>query len=392
MTYTRRDAARLMLSGIAGGAVWCSAPSAMAEPRKELLLLNEQVGDAFALAVLDMENMKHARITLPFKPHSFVQDPRYPGRVWSFEKWGPHAAVVDVVEQEIIALLKAKENRWFFGHGVHIPNTRTLLASEVSTTTYGGHLVGYDMDTFQIVTRPEVCRGQVHDVKMLPSGDVVFASGGVVGGPSMGDAEASRRVMPAAVVQFDVQREAVIQRMETDEPEQVINHLALLSENRVLALASNFYMAQRKALRDKAQADGAAVGTLPGTDDCGHVFVATIGEKALARVPLPDEVVADMRGEVLSSAHSAKDGYIVVTNPLGVRMLVLREQDLGLIDTIRLPVGSVVLDAKRKRFVAGAEQGLFALDDNARTAEGKPRAVKLAMGVFNASHSTIIRV
>lgn len=385
--------ARFLLAGVASGVALHCAPAALAAvPRRQLLLLNEQIGESFALAVFDVNSMKHTRIPLPFKPHSFVQDPKHPSRVWSFEKWGAHAAVVDVVDLKVIRHLKAKDARWFFGHGVHLSGTRTVLASEVSTQTYGGHLVGYDMDSFQIVATPEVCKGQVHDVKVTQAGDIVFASGGVIGGPSMGNAEKARRVAPAAVVRFDAAKEAVIDRMETDEQEQVVNHLALLSGNRVLAMASNFYMDQRKQIRDKALADNVPVGKLPGVDDCGHVFVGTLGDKTLNRVALPEDVISQMRGEVLSAARSAEDGYVLVTNPLGVRTLILREEDLALLGTVDLPVGSVVLDRAHKRFVAGAQQGLFSIDDNALTAEGKPTAVKLAMGIFNASHSTIIHV
>lgn len=391
---TRRQ---MLLSalGVAGVGVAASMlplRSLSAGAQTRYLLVGEQLSqNAFAVAVMTLPHLEKRLINIPFKPHSFVQDPQNPHMVWTFEKWGPFAAIVDIHSAKLVRLIAAVNDMWFFGHGTVLPGTDVVYASQVHQKTYAGHLTGYHMQHATIEAMPKVCDGGVHEMKGLADGTIVIACAGNIGGASM-PGNKPKRVADSAIVHYDLKLEKELGRAITSDAEQLINHLQLLSEKRVLGLASNIFNRERRERRAQARATNQEVSDLPGTDEHGNLYVANLGDYSMQRVHVPDAVDERLSDELLSSAISADGAYVVVTNPFGVQMLVLKHEDLSLIEAVNLPVGSVVLDATEQRFYAGAEQGLFAFEDDARTAKGTPRVVKAAAGTFSGSHSAIITV
>ncbi len=221
-----------------------------------LLLVGAALGKSHAVAAINMATGAQQLTPISFKAHAFVQDPVNTHQVWAFQKWGPKAAVIDMSEGRVIREISARDNRWFFGHGTLLPNTRVVVSSQASLDTSHGYLVGYDLDRFEVVSVSKVTDGWLHDVKSFADGSVVVAHSGFSGGKPLGKKEWFQ-LGPSGLVKYDVRNQKMLGNIYTEDAEQVITHFSLFSDNKVMALSSNFFGTERKELREKAAAAGA---------------------------------------------------------------------------------------------------------------------------------------
>lgn len=390
---TRRQ---LLISalGIAGAGVaaqWLPFSLMPQDKRTRYLLIGEQTGaSAFSLAVLALPDFQKRLIALPFRPHSFLQDAQHPELVWAFEKWGPHAAIVDIASARVVRVIMAEKQLHFSGHGMQVPGTRIVFASQEHQRTYAGHLTGYDMDTGSRVAMPALCKGELHEMRALPDGTVVAACSGSMGGKSL--KTRGTRLEHSAIVHWDVRREQELGRATLDDDTQSIGHLQLLSQGRVLGLASNVAALVRRELPKTVQPEAAVAINQEGMRDPGTLHVMRLADYSLKTVELPAQMQSRLGYEMLSGAVTGEGGSVMITNPDGAGVLWLREADLTFERTLLMPALSVSADERQHRFLVGGPNGIFALDSVPGSESAGRVITPVVAGKFATAHSTIVAV
>lgn len=298
--------------------------------------------------------------------------------------------MVDIGDAAVVKLFTAQDDRWFFGHGTVYADSRVVLASEVSRTTYKGHLVGYDLDTHRIVMAPQVTDGWIHDVKMLPDKQVLIAHSGLGGGPALG-LKTGGRIKDSSLVRYDVERETLLGQASVRDQEQILAHFELLPEGRVIALGTNIHNRDRSELREKAKKNNTEPEDLPGTDDHGHIYTGRVNDEHLVRVPMTQEVSKLFCDEMLSVVLSADKQYALVTNPLSGRVAVVATNGtyIGHAD---IPLLSVSLDVERGVFMGAGDDGMYTIPDNLTSSTGELHARLRNRSFYHGSHSAIFTV
>lgn len=380
---------------LAGGATVVGLAAARAlsfsdSGARRILVLGQYIDDAHHVAAIDLKSGAHVRVAVPFKPHAFVQDPTHPTRIWTFEKWGPQAALVDIGDAAMVRLFTSQDERWFFGHGTVYADTRIVLVSEVSRATYKGHLVGYDMDTHRIVMAPQVTDGWLHDVKMLPDKQVLVAHSGLGGGVALGQ-KTGVRLGHASLVRYDVEREMVRGHAYAKDEEQILAHFELLPEGRVMALGTNVHNRERRLEREQAEKNKTQPARLPGTDDHGQIYTGRVDDEVLTRVPMTQDVSRLFCDEMLSVVLSADKQYALVTNPLSGRVAVIATNGMY-IGHADIPLLSVALDEERGVFMGAGGEGLYTLPDDMATSTGEIHARLRHKGFYHGAHSSVFTV
>ena len=110
---------------------------------------------------VNLDSLKANCFKIGFPPHSFVPVPHDPNLVWGIEKWGMHAAEIDIREGTVLRRINCPEEWQFYGHGAFWTKNNLLLISRVNTAKTEGQLAGYDYVTLKQVNplslRPVHC-------------------------------------------------------------------------------------------------------------------------------------------------------------------------------------------------------------------------------------------
>ena len=95
----------------------------------------------WAACVVDLSTGKSIQAPLPFLPHSFVQNPAKPDRIWAIERWdfkkpadvpgAFSAAEIDIGAGELVKQFAPAKGSAFFGHGFFKHGGDVLFISRV---------------------------------------------------------------------------------------------------------------------------------------------------------------------------------------------------------------------------------------------------------------------
>jgi hypothetical protein len=142
-------------------------------------------------AIIDLDTLKFITIPLGFNPHSFVQNPRNPDRVWAvcMTTWAngiadgtgsPPAVEMDLRERRIVQSVRLPGNQGLTGHGFFTPDGSVFFSVRLDVDKGFNYLTGFDAaDCRKIVADYPLVSGGVHDSRLLPDGTAMMASSGM---------------------------------------------------------------------------------------------------------------------------------------------------------------------------------------------------------------------
>jgi hypothetical protein len=338
--------------------------------------------DEHGLAAVNLGNARMRRMSLPFMPHCFVQNPPHPERVWAIERRvyadkpymppsarRPASAVeVDLGKMEILQKVRLNDTSEFFGHGFFTPDGKALFISRVDMEKGVGHLTGYDAaDCSRIVADCEVTAGAIHETRILPDGTALVVGSGVKPAPGMRPFSGPR-VKKGALIHYDLAAGRILKEWTVEADDQLAGHCRVLKDGTLLVVS--------RPRQDE---------NVPGKVHYGH-WDGT----ALTAIPYTQAIPAGEPGECLTIAISEDERTTLITNPQNHRILVVDARTGTFKDQIRQTVSGLVFDAERDLFI-GSGDTLLLLDGAGKELHTEMSArFAQTHGPYASAHSLLI--
>jgi hypothetical protein len=253
----------------------------------------------FVLSIIDLDRARPRPrfVSLSFHGHGLSPHPSDPGRAVLFEKQGPGSCELDLRAGAVTRRIATTPDRWFYGHGAWTLDGKLLYATETILATGRGIIAVRDGDSFESLGELESHGLSPHDCVLVDGGRVLAITNG--GGPAGG---------PAPSVSYvELASGKLLDKVEIQVPHLNAGHLALTPAGDLVVVS-----AQRMGLPDDAD---------------GGISIRPAGG-AMTTMAEPRDIVAGLRGEVLSVSIHEPSGILGATNPLGeqVTFWSLRDQ------------------------------------------------------------------
>ncbi len=273
---------------------------------------------------LDGGDAEPARIPLDFLAHGFAVHPKRRHEAALFEKRGPGACYVDLVERRVLAKIAPLTGHAFYGHGAFTRGGDVVLAVETELSTRGGVISVRDGKSFAPLDRFPTFGVRPHDCVLVDDGRTLAVTNG--GGDVASDEE-----MPC-VTFVDIATRKLLERFPVESPRINTGHIAFAGR-REFAVVS-------------APRDGLPEDTTPGG------VSLRIGNGPLSQLLEPREVVSRMVGETLSVWIDKQRGVVATTSPRGGLLVFWRLRDGALVRAIELPNARGVTQTLDARYYA----------------------------------------
>jgi uncharacterized protein len=242
----------------------------------------------FSLDLLDLEALRTHSVPLEFLAHGFATKPGEETVAALFEKRGPNAAVVELLEARVRPIV-AGPGRKFYGHGLFSPDASQLYAVEIDTETHEGLLSVRDASSFEVTGEIPTGGKNPHDALLLDDGKTLVVTNG--GGALGSDAAAS-------VAFIDLPSRRVVDIVPIPDENLNAGHVAIGKDGSIAVVS--------------APRDG-----LPGATSLGGLSLRHGARGSLERMQEPRDVTARMVGESLSVAIHESTGIVAATHPYG---------------------------------------------------------------------------
>lgn len=339
------------------------------------------VGMGWVAAFINFETAEISKTSLEFSPHSFVQHPINPDRIWVVErrvyadkkyapsaKRGASASEIDLKTGRVVQNIYLPEASEFFGHGFFTPDGKVFFASRVDMEQAKGYLTGYDTaDCTKIVADYPITDGALHESRLMPDGTAMIACFGVK--PIAGEHPFSGpRLRKGALVQIDMKSGKPIHEWDVDDDTQMVGHFRVTRDGNIIVLSR----------------------PREGVTSSGKVFFGNMGGKKLEEIRFSDMVPAGKSGECLSIALNADETVAMVTNPENNRILMIDAKKGVYLGAAPIMAKGIVYDEKAHGFIGSGEK-LCLLDDNGQIVKDSDSSQigKLA-GPFSSPHCLLI--
>lgn len=306
---------------------------------------------------LDADAPTLQRIELDFLAHGFALHPKRPGQAVLFEKRGPGACAVDLLQQRVVSVIPPMPGHAFYGHGSYVKSGEVVLGVEMDLQSREGVISVRDGRTFEVLDRFPTFGARPHDCVLVDGGRTLAITNG--GGPIDDDSR-----MPC-VSFVEVESRKLLERFPVDNPRLNTGHIAFQND-RSFAVVS----APRDGLAEQTEQGGLSLRT---------------GTTPMAQVHEPPGVVSRMLGESLSVCIHPGTGIVAVTNPYG-NLLTFWRMDGSLLEAHELPnVRGVTLTLDQSHYAVsfGPSAGLSLLDAASRRAR---LGQEPGRGRFSGSH------
>ncbi|MCB1757684.1 MAG: DUF1513 domain-containing protein [Gammaproteobacteria bacterium] len=275
---------------LAAGAVWPGLAKSAASTQRDLLLGGGRFRPApnqpmhFVLALADPAQGQVQTIETDFFPHSVAFSPTRQSLLYSFEKIGKGAALIDLDAKAVVKNIPPVKQRLFYGHGACSGDNQYLFSTETSPDGQGA--IGIrDPKTLEYLGDFPSYGMNPHECRLVENDKVLMVSNG--GGTS----DSSQ---PGALCYIDIATQKLLQRAEMPDPRFNTGHLYPLGQRQALVIS-----APRQGLDE----------THPGT------VSAFTGQGSLQPARLPPELQQALSGEALSIAVIAERDLFIVTHP-----------------------------------------------------------------------------
>ncbi len=242
------------------------------------------------LDLLDLDSGQIRRVPLTFLAHGLARHPAKPHVAAVFEKRGDGGALVDLAAGKLLRLIRASQNRHFYGHAVYTRDGMSCLVVESALDTSAGAITVRDPATWKVMATFPTYGDSPHDCVLVDDGKTLVVTNG--GGP-LGAANTLATSAPC-VAYVDLASQKLVEKVVLSDPKINAGHIAFATDGS-FALAS----APRDGLTTEAPIGGLTV---------------RIARRKAERMRDPKSVTDRMVGESLSvCVHDRADGSTVAT-------------------------------------------------------------------------------
>lgn len=275
-----------MMAGIAVSAM-LPPVTALAESAQKRLVVG------FApdkVAVIDVATMTATNLNIGFPAHSYVPIAHEPNRVWAIEKWGRHAAEIDIRQAQVLRRIECPSGSQFYGHGLYWPKKNLLLISCVNEAKNEGQLAGYDYDSLKPVASFIATAGTLHECRLI-SDDMAMVGCSGLGGS--GYSQERTHLDLSGLAYLDLNANKLVARKQIRDDKQSLGHFYAFKNGAVIALSTQ---------RPQSNAIHGNLYYAPPDGDLHVLRTQTTLNQRLV-------------GQMLSVAADEETGYAIVTNP-----------------------------------------------------------------------------
>ena len=257
---------------------------------------------------VDLRTNKLKSISAINLAHSFVVWPHKKACALAPEKSGNKMSLVNFENGTVEKVITAPASRLFYGHLAMASDNSVFYSSQVDTVSGAGFLVTYNSRNFSIIDETQICPGGIHDISFVRGQDdrLAFTSSGVRhtydGAFTVGHHE-STRVEPSTIQIYDLKARKIIRSYPLDDDSMIFGHLKTLSDGTIAAITTLFdgYQGISKT-------------------KSGSVFL--LNSDGIRKLPVPENVRAQMNHELLTVAADQENRVLFATNPIGQKTLI----------------------------------------------------------------------
>jgi hypothetical protein len=282
-----------------GGAALLAAPTANAEPLREIFFSVRADADRYEVVAFDGSGAILLEHALPERGHAVTVRPDGSECVAVARRPGEFAIVVDIAQRTAVQEFAPTPGRTFAGHAVYSADGRHLLLTEDDAELEQGFVAMRDVaDGYRAVASFPTCGIGPHEL-LWPAGGrlVAVANGGILTGPDSGGMPLNLDTMHSSLALIDA-ADGGLHRLIT-----LPNHLHQLSIRHLAALHGD-----RLALGMQWQ--GSLEDDVP--------LVGIVGPGGEVRfLDLPEEIAGRPLGYVGSVAADAGGRWLAASAPRG---------------------------------------------------------------------------
>ena len=319
--------------------------------------------ESYMFSAYDVDTGSFQRIPIGFHAHGFAPSTAQPARAALFEKKGPGACYVDLVDGTMLTTIAPTPGYAFYGHGTYTADGSALLVVESNLESKQGRIAIRDVVSFEVTAEFPTYGASPHDCRLIDGGRILVITNG--GGPP-------GSLDPPCVTYVDVKSQELEEKLVVYEPRINAGHLDLLGRD---------YLAVVSAPREELDQD----------TNTGALLLRS-GHEQLVPMLEPVSVTRRMLGESLSVAIHAPSKIVGVTNPKGNLLTFWDLETKRLVKSLDIesPRGiTLTIDGKRFAVSYGSRARLMMI--STKTLEAASTTATAVEG-FSGSHLYTWRV
>lgn len=196
---------------------------------------HDQAGNYF-ISGMNLKGDETFRLNLPEMPHGFAMDNHHGHKLVVFPGLtGQKLVVMDLANNNQLAEIKIRKNRYFNGHGAFSQDGRFLFATENVFATSQGVIGVYDAKTYEFIREIPGYGIGPHGLRAMPDGKtLVIATGGLETHPATGKFFANLNSMQSAVQFIDIESGALLASRQIPVKKLSIRNIYFAGNNRLL--------------------------------------------------------------------------------------------------------------------------------------------------------------
>lgn len=308
------EASRRLILGALGALPFAAAcEAARAQDASRYISCARTPDGAFAVALLSAAGEILSTLPLPSRGHAATLSPDHARAVVFGRRPSDFMVAIDLETFQQTALIKARDDRRFYGHGCYSADGKLLFASENAYEAADGVIGVYDAaDGYRRID--EFLSGGVGPHQMIllrDKGAFAVANGGIETNPDFPRAKLNLTTMVSNLAYLDAATGALQERIETpaDLRQLSLRHLAETADG---------------AIWLGGQYEG------PPTDDAPLIGIHRRGERSFTFAGSHDanQALDNYIGSLVSSADGAE---VALTSPRGGVIQVWRAHDRNLL-------------------------------------------------------------
>lgn len=265
----------------------------------------------YYLASMDLSQIKEDPLFYKthFLPHGLCYHPQQKHRLVVFEKKGPGACEIDLIERKVVRKINTDPTRHFYGHGSYSSDGKHLYSTETILTSEEGVIVQRNSETMEVQGFFPTYGANPHDCVLIENGTILAITNG-----GRAQVDDSLEALPC-VSYVDIKTQKLIKKYKMLDRRFNTGHLAV-SQQGELVVSS----APHPALLPSAE------GALSMPDQ----------EGVLVNLNTPLTGV-QLKSETLSLCIDEVRGVVAATSPAGNNISFWDLKSKKLISTLEIP-------------------------------------------------------
>lgn len=334
------------------------------------------IGADTALYSIDLRSHIAQKIDLGFIPHSFVQNPIYPERVWALEHWhqseNNSAAEIDLTRMEVIRQIQSPLRTQFYGHGAFSSTADLFFIVCVNSDSGEGHLLGYETTNYKPVLDYHLTPGAIHDCHLLPDHTLLIANyGGKITIPHNLPVQYGPMIEASSLIRVDLSSGRILNRITIEESDRILTHFAVTTEGSIVATG----------------------GHIDHSPKGGAVHFGHLDSASLKRVALPASTESSLIFGIQNVSLDDQNHLAAISNQEGTLVLFVDTKNGQFMGEMKMKKPHAIsYNPNTAQFICSSDDGLILFDKTMHQTQGfsLDPAGKSPPLRFNSAHSLLI--